>query len=128
MAEKPLEVRHASDSDITTVLGRQDRVRGDVHVAGGLRVDGIVRGNIEPGGKDSCVIVSTGGRVEGDIHAARVRMDGSVAGNLHVEGHLDVSSEAVIDGNVTYGSMTIAEGARIDGRLQCSHSDFDERE
>ena len=48
MASDRIDVRHATDSDITTTLGRADRTRGDFHVGGGLRVLGVVRGNVEP--------------------------------------------------------------------------------
>ena len=127
MADKPLEVRHASESDITTLLGRQDRTRGDLHIGGGVRVQGVVRGNIEPGGEQCAVIVSRGGVVQGDIHASRARVEGSVTGTLRIEGHLDVIAGAVIDGDVTYGSMSIEAGARVEGHLRCMHSDFNER-
>lgn len=127
MADKPLEVRRASDSDISTVLGRQDRSRGDLHIGGGVRVDGVVRGNIEPSSDHCSVIVSAGGHVEGDIHAGRARIDGTVTGNLRIDGHLDVSAGAVITGDIAYGSMTVEAGGRIDGRIRCVHSEYDER-
>lgn len=128
MAETALEVRHASDNDVTTVLGRQDRTRGDLHIGGGVRVQGVVRGNIEPVGDQCTVIVSPGGHVRGNVHAARARVDGNVTGALSIEGHLDVSSGAVIDGDITYGSMSIEAGARVEGYVRCRHSEFNERE
>lgn len=128
MADKPLEVRRVTDADITTVLGRQDRTRGDLHLGGGVRVNGVVRGNIEPAADGCAVIVSAGGYVEGDVHVARARIDGSVSGALNIEDHLEVTAGAVIDGDITYGSMSIEAGASVNGYVRCRHSDFNERE
>lgn len=128
MADTPTPVRYATDSDITSILGRRDRTRGDLLVGGGVRVNGIVRGNIEPVGDDCAVIVSTGGQVKGDMRVARARIDGSVTGAIDIEGHLEVTAGAVIDGDITYGSMSVEAGARVNGHVRCRHAGFNERE
>ncbi len=126
MAEKPLQVRHATDADITTVLGRPDRTRGDLHVGGGLRVDGVVRGNIAPNGKGSTLIVAESGHVEGDITVTRARIDGRVTGGLDIEEHLDVSAGATIEGDILYGSMSMEAGACINGAVRSRHAGLDD--
>jgi cytoskeletal protein CcmA (bactofilin family) len=118
MSDKPIQVRQATDSDITTVLGRPDRTRGDVHVGGGLRVDGIVRGNVEANGPEATLIVAEAGQVDGDIKVTRARIDGSVSGGLDIEGHIEISATAVIQGDIAYGSMSMAAGARVDGAVR----------
>lgn len=127
MADRPLDVRQASDSDITSVLGRADRTRGNLHIGGGLRVLGIVRGNVEASAGSAVLIVGEGGRVEGDVRVDRARVDGAVEGALDIAGHLDVSAGAVINGDITYGSMTVVAGATINGHVRCRHSEFNER-
>jgi len=109
--------RHASDDDITSILGQRDRTRGDLHVTGGVRVDGVVRGNIEPVSVESAVIVSRTGSVQGNIRVQRARVAGRVKGDLVVDGHLDLLASAVVEGNVSYGSMTIEAGADVNGQL-----------
>jgi len=120
MADSRDGFRHATEEDVTSILGRRDRTRGDVHVSGGLRVDGVVRGNIEPGGNDAAVLVSPGGHVEGRIRAQRVRVEGHVSGSMIIEGHVDVMPRAVIEGDISYGSMSIAAGAVVNGRVHCN--------
>ncbi len=126
MAEKPLQVRHATDADITTVLGRPDRTRGDLHVGGGLRVDGVVRGNISPNGEGSTLIVAESGHVEGDVAVTRARIDGRVTGGLDIEEHLDVSAGAIIEGDIRYGSMSMEAGACINGAVRSRHAGSDD--
>lgn len=120
MADSKDDFRHATEGDVTSILGRRDRTRGDLHVSGGLRVDGVVRGNIEPGGNDAAVLVSPGGHVEGRIRAQRVRVEGHVTGAMIIEGHVDVMARAVIEGDISYGSMSIAPGAVVNGRVRCN--------
>jgi len=121
MAEKPLQVHRATDADITTTLGPADRTRGDLHIGGGLRVDGVVRGNIAPNGDGSTVIVAESGHVEGDIKIGRARIDGRVTGGLDIEGHLDVSAGATIEGDILYGSMSMEAGACVNGAVRSRH-------
>ncbi len=111
------EFRHATEADITSSVGQRDRTRGDFHVGGGLRVDGVVRGNILASGDDASLVVSPNARVEGDVHVARARIEGHVTGSVTVTGHVDVIDGGVIEGDVHYGSMAIASGARVNGVL-----------
>lgn len=119
------DFRHASDADITSIIGVRDRTRGDCHVGGGLRVDGVVRGDVVAASDDAALIVSTNARIEGDIHVARARLDGHVTGTVTVDGHLDVRSGAVIEGDVRYGSMAIETGASITGTLTALRIEMD---
>ena len=111
------DFRHASDADITSIIGAGDRTRGDCHVGSGLRVDGVVRGNVLALNDGAALIVSPNARIEGDIHVGRARLDGHVTGTVTVDGHLDVRSGAVVEGDVRYGSMAIETGASITGTL-----------
>lgn len=111
------DFRHASDADITSIIGVRDRIRGDFHVGGGLRVDGVIRGNVVAASDDAVLIVSPNARIEGDIHVVRARLDGHVTGTVTVDGHLDVRAGAIIEGDVRYGSMAIHPGAAITGAL-----------
>lgn len=113
----PDDFRHASDADITSIIGVRDRTRGDCHVGGGLRVDGVVRGNVLASSDDAALIVSPNARIEGDIHVTRARLDGHITGTVTVDGHLDVRAGAVIEGDVRYGSMAIEPGASVTGTL-----------
>lgn len=111
------DVRHASDAETTSVVGARDRVRGDLHVGGGLRVDGIVRGHISPNGDDASLVLSRHAGIDGDVHVRRARIEGQVKGTLQIEGHLDVTGTAVIEGDIRYRSMAIEAGASITGHL-----------
>jgi cytoskeletal protein CcmA (bactofilin family) len=61
------------------------------------------------------------------VKVARVRIEGNVVGSLEVDGHVEITASAKIDADViTYGSISIDAGARVNGTLRCRHADFDE--
>lgn len=123
MAETPIHVRHAVDSDVTSVLSREDRTRGDLRIGGCVRVDGVVCGDIEPVSDHAAVIIGRDGFVEGNIHVCRARVEGRVFGAIRVDGHLDVTATAIIEGDLAYDSIRVEPGAWIDGRARCTRSE-----
>lgn len=123
MTDTPIHVRHAVDSDVTSVLGKEDRTRGDLRIGGCVRVEGVVRGDIEPVSDHAAVIIGPEGFVEGDVHVRRARIEGRVYGSIRVDGHLDVTSTAVLEGDLAYDSMRVEPGAWIEGRATCTRSE-----
>lgn len=120
---------HTRNIDITSEISAHERVRGDIYIGEGLRLAGVVRGNIEALGSDSGLIIAASGRIEGRVQVARVRIEGTVIGNLQVDGHVEITASAVIEAEIiSYGSITIAHGAHVDARLRCRHAEFNEHE
>lgn len=120
------EFRHATDGDITSTLGQRDRSRGDLHVGGGLRVEGVVRGNIVAAAEEASLIVAPAARIEGDVQIGRARIEGHVTGTVTVTGHLDVMDGAVLEGDVHYGSIAIGSGARVVGLLTSRRAELED--
>jgi len=61
--------------------------------------------------------VTEGAVVEGDVRAQQASINGRVRGDVTVAGRLALGPKAVIEGNVYYGSIEMAAGARITGKL-----------
>ena len=78
-----------SVSGSTTLISPDTVVRGDLHFSGNLDIEGLVQGNIvaQPG-KDALVSVVGNGRVEGEIRAPSVIINGMVQGDVHSSKHL----------------------------------------
>ena len=85
---------------------------------GGLRVDGIVRGNVcaEPAGV-GYLVVSPKGRIEGCVTVGRVVVAGEVIGDLHVANKVEIQSQARIIGAINYVSLAMQAGANVSGQL-----------
>lgn len=102
----------------TTIIGREAVVVGDIHFGGNLDVEGVVRGNIigRPDG-EALVRVVHGGRVEGEIRAPDVVVNGVVDGDIHSTHYLELAPKGQVNGNVYYNQAEMAAGFEVNGNL-----------
>ena len=103
---------------VESIIGQSCRIEGNVLFGGGLRVDGIVRGNVcaEPAGA-GYLVVSPKGRIEGCVTVGRVVVAGEVIGDLHVANKVEIQSQARIIGSIHYVSLAMQAGATVSGQL-----------
>jgi cytoskeletal protein CcmA (bactofilin family) len=103
-------------SKIDTLIGAGSRIDGDVRFSGGLRVDGIVSGNIvsEDAGT---LVLSEEATVEGEIRVAHAVINGQVAGPIHASESLELQAKARVTGDVYYATLEVHLGAVVEGRL-----------
>lgn len=102
--------------DNTTLIAPGTVIQGDVRFSGVMHLEGAVQGNIAS--KDGLLTVADNGDVEGDVHAARIVIDGNVRGNVYASEHLELAAGAVIEGNVFYQVIEMAKGAQVNGGLK----------
>ena len=104
------------------------QIRGDVFFSGTLRVDGRIDGKVSiyEGGKGQ-LVVSKGAVINGPVYATTVLADGTISGTMEVLDKLECRPNAVIRGEVTYGTIHISDGAKIEARCrQAEQSRFRE--
>jgi cytoskeletal protein CcmA (bactofilin family) len=107
-----------SQDRIDTLISAGTRISGDVTFSGGLRIDGEVLGNvIAAPGQPSVLVIGEGGRVQGEIRAVRMVVNGVVAGAVHATELLELQPCARVAGQVTYAALEIHPGARIEAEL-----------
>jgi cytoskeletal protein CcmA (bactofilin family) len=107
---------------IDTLIARSARVLGDVEFAGGLHLEGRVRGNVscaaDAPAKEPCTLwISEAGVVEGVVEVPSVVINGSVVGDVVARERLVLGAQARITGNVQYGAIEMALGAQVSGKL-----------
>lgn len=102
----------------TTLVSTETVIIGDIRFAGVLDIEGLVKGNIlaEPG-KDALVRVVDKGRVEGEIRAPSVVINGAVEGDVYSSQHLELAARARVQGSVFYTRVEMAAGAEVNGNL-----------
>ena len=107
-----------SGSGKTTLVSSETVILGEVRFSGVLDIEGLVRGNIiaEPG-KEALVRVVDKGRVEGEIRAPSVVINGTVQGDVYATRHLELAAKARVQGNVFYVLVEMAAGAEVNGSL-----------
>jgi cytoskeletal protein CcmA (bactofilin family) len=104
--------------NVEAFLGSNVQVRGDVHFSGGLRIDGEVTGDVVVSGVDAGTLtIGDSGRVSGNVRVSHLVVYGHISGHVHATGLVDVRPQGQIEGDVHYGSLEMAAGAVIRGRL-----------
>ncbi|CAM3169322.1 bactofilin family protein [Cupriavidus taiwanensis] len=103
---------------IDTLIGEDTAIDGDLVFAGGLRLDGRVRGNVTAApGKASMLVVSEKGMVEGEISVGHLVLNGTVKGPVHAADLLELQPQARVLGDVRYAALEMHQGALVEGRL-----------
>jgi cytoskeletal protein CcmA (bactofilin family) len=103
---------------IDTLIGRNSEMLGDVRFAGGLHVDGIVKGNVfSEEDVPSVLTLSETGTIEGEVRVPNVVLNGTVIGDVHAKQHVELAPNARVTGNVYYSLIEMAMGAEVNGNL-----------
>jgi cytoskeletal protein CcmA (bactofilin family) len=103
---------------IATVVGADTRINGDVSFASGMHVDGIVKGNVTGlPDTNSTLVVSQGGRVEGDVRVDNLVLDGVIIGDVFACNRVELAAGAKVSGTVHYALLEMAMGAKVNGQL-----------
>ncbi len=91
---------------IDTLIGEDSAIDGDLVFAGGLRLDGRVRGNVTAApGKPSMLVVSEKGVVEGEISVGHLVLNGTVKGPVQATDLLELQPHARVLGDVRYAAL-----------------------
>ena len=101
-------------------IGSGARVRGRVHGEGDLLVEGQVEGELAIRGD---LTIAEGASVTSkSVEAHTVTIAGTFEGDVAATGPVRVATGAVVRGNLRGTAVSIEDGARYSGRLDC---DFD---
>lgn len=111
--------RHSKPQNrIDSLVGAETRVDGDLSFVGGLRVDGVINGNVSAApGKPSTLVLSEHGRINGEINVTHLVVNGSVEGPVHAAEYLELQGKAKVAGDIYYKTLEIQLGAIVEGRL-----------
>ncbi|MFM9979745.1 MAG: polymer-forming cytoskeletal protein [Burkholderiales bacterium] len=105
-------------SRIDSLIGGTTRIEGNVFFSGGLRVDGVIRGNVsalpdQPG----TLVISEHARIDGEVQVAHLVVNGTINGTVHAAETLELQSGSRVKGDVHYKSVEMHQGAVVEGRL-----------
>ncbi len=112
---------------IDSLIGQQTQIKGDIIFNGGLHVDGKIEGNMTALEEvDSLLTLSEQGSIKGDVRAHNVIINGRIIGNVYAKDYLELAHNARISGNVYYGLIEMAKGAKVNGNLVCASDTKDQ--
>ncbi len=99
-------------SNAMSFIGNEVVITGNVSGQGDLHIDGTVEGDVT--GK--FVILGSAGAIKGNLLAEKANVGGTVEGTVNA-GTLVIERSARVSGDLTYQTVSIENGAQVEGRL-----------
>ncbi|MEG2550074.1 MAG: polymer-forming cytoskeletal protein [Erysipelotrichaceae bacterium] len=110
-------------------------IKGDICAKGKIDLYGIQNGNINgqaiaiEGAKidgnitaKANIKIDSESTIRGDVVADSIDLDGSITGIIHAEGLVCLHRNAILNGDIQAGSISIDEGAQIYGQITMKNS------
>lgn len=101
-----------------TVIDRDTKIIGNIS-ARDIDILGTIEGNVEATGKSTIV-----GTVKGNITGVDIAINGRIEGNIISTGLVYADKEAVITGDIEFGSILVEEGAVLKGTFKASEKGY----
>ncbi|MGC9398596.1 MAG: bactofilin family protein [Anaerolineae bacterium] len=117
--EKPKEKQPAHGTpqvkavqSIETTIGPNTHVKGSIQGDGGLRIEGVVEGNVETTGN---VVITESAKVLSEIKANNISIAGAVQGDIHAN-RVEILETGRVWGDLNIKALLINEGAYLSGQ------------
>jgi cytoskeletal protein CcmA (bactofilin family) len=101
-------------------LGRSLQVKGEITGTEDLQIEGSVEGRIHL--EERKLTVGPAAKVTADIDARDVVVYGTVKGNVHAKGRIEIKKDGAIIGNLTTAQIMIEDGAGFKGTIEIDRS------
>src|SRR5688572_5297484 len=99
------------ESVIATGLSFEGKIDGSGHV----RISGKFKGDVHV---DGTLTVEAGAHLAGAVRAGSVVVAGEIEGNIEGAQRVELHQSGVVNGDISAGSLTVADGARMRGRAE----------
>lgn len=103
---------------IDSLIGAGTTIEGNVIFTGGLRIDGVVKGNVSATADQAgTLVVSEQARIDGEVTVSHLVINGAVNGPIRSSEFLELQPQARLTGDVEYSAIEMHLGAIVQGRL-----------
>ena len=101
-----------------TLISNETKITGNINFTGVLYVDGYVKGDVSADEyENSLLTIGQNGVIEGEINVPHIMIFGRVKGDVHAFEHVELMSDARVEGNVYYKLIEMAMGAEVNGQM-----------
>ena len=97
------------------MLGPNDRLIGELHIEGNLRVSGTLEGQIEATGD---IDVAEAAKVKASVAGREVNVSGQVSGPVVASKKLMIGKSGSVVGDVRVPRLVMQDGATLSGNVQ----------
>ena len=96
-------------------IGKSINIRGELTGNEDLTIEGTVDGKIEL--REHNLVVGSTGKIQAEMHAKTVTIQGEVNGNIRAEDRIEISTSGTVKGDLVAPRIIIADGARFKGSV-----------
>ena len=115
-APSPVSIPALPASNGTTTIAAGLKISGEISGSSDLYIDGEAQGKIRL--PNARVTVGPNGRVQADIEAREIIVEGTVQGNLKAGERLHLGAGSRMQGSVLTPRFAIEDGARLRGKVE----------
>lgn len=110
-----LPERMSPEARVSATIGSTIRIKGDIAGEESLTIDGTVEGTVTV--KEHSLHVGKTGRVNADVFAKTIRIEGHVEGNLRAEEQVLLRSSGTVRGNISSPRLIMEDGCSFKGSV-----------
>lgn len=102
-------------SEARAMIGAKVKVTGDIESSEDLLIEGEVNGTIKLA--DNELIIGNSGRVQANIEAKTIRIEGEVQGDIVGQERVVITSTGNVQGNLSSPRVMLEDGGRFKGSI-----------
>ena len=112
--------RQVSREAKESIISGDITITGKINGAGHVRIAGQFEGDVHIEGD---LTVDAGAKLIGGVRANSVTIGGEVEGNIESAQSVEILSTGVLNGDLKAGTLTVASGSRMRGRVEFGWGD-----
>lgn len=106
-----------AETNSINMISEGSLIKGTISAANDIRIAGTIDGQAESKGR---LVLTSKGRIKGNLVAHDGDIAGSVEGEVHISGTLILRKSAKVRGDIHTKSIVIEEGATFNGACKMS--------
>ncbi|MHC5024966.1 MAG: bactofilin family protein [Planctomycetota bacterium] len=111
-AAAPIEPR---SSGKPATIGQSVQINGELTGQEDLIIDGKIQGKISVKGHN--LTIGSNGRIDAEVHAKSVIINGHVAGNITADDRVEISPTGSVQGDIAAPRVALADGSSFKGSI-----------
>lgn len=119
-APAPLSPSAPLLTNIDSRIGSGLKIRGEITGSSDMYIDGDVQGKVRIGA--GRLTIGANGRVQADLEAREIFVNGTVLGNLKATDRVQLGSSGSVQGGVVTPRIGIDDGARLRGNVETARA------
>jgi cytoskeletal protein CcmA (bactofilin family) len=109
-----MQFKKAKTADeIVSHLGEGTELLGEISFTNGLRVDGVIKGNVR---SEAILEIGPTGKVDAEINVRKVLIRGEFRGAVHASDRVEILKDGKVYGDIFSPCLIIEAGAVFEGR------------